>query len=88
MRLPMVNLEDHLHRVRLTVFASDGESGIEGFAQVVGSRTGFGAQRAIRNGSAVLWLDRPRPVKVRATGYLPCTIADVFADTVVSVEKK
>ncbi len=88
MRLLPVKLEDHLRRVRLSVVAGDGQSGIEGSARVVGSTNGSGGSRAISNGSAVLWLDRPRPVEVQVAGYSLCTIADVFADTVVTVEKK
>jgi hypothetical protein len=85
-RLPPVDLEDYLRPVRLQVVTSEGKPVSRGFARVrvAGSR-GAGAARAIRDGVAILWLDRPREVEVRVPHHPPETLSDVFADTTVTL---
>jgi hypothetical protein len=69
------------------VLASDGQSLIEGFASVAGKQGSVGRSQPIRDGSVVLWLDRPRAVEVRATGCTPRMIPDMFVDTTVTLER-
>ena len=87
MRLSVVTLEDHLQHVTLRVLTGDGHPVSKGLARLSGT-SGIGSAVAIRDGVAELWLDRPRAVEVQVEGYSPLTIANVFADTVVSVEKE